>query len=126
TPSEQDRQRGAVELAAKLKSFEYRGQSLPTELKLSDQSPVADYFRQFPGLDAGPEFNNEGFWKLPIPVTTSITVDPQDVVIYDDEGYKPMKEFLKAHGIRHVLLTGYATDMCFCRTTAGYENLSKD
>ena len=28
--------------------------------------------------------------------------------------------------VRHVLLTGYATDMCFCKTTAGYENLSKD
>jgi hypothetical protein len=28
--------------------------------------------------------------------------------------------------VRHVLLTGYATDMCFCRTTAGYENLSRD
>ena len=25
-----------------------------------------------------------------------------------------------------MLLTGYATDMCFCRTTAGYENLSQD
>jgi uncharacterized protein with von Willebrand factor type A (vWA) domain len=25
-----------------------------------------------------------------------------------------------------VLLTGYATDMCYCKTTAGYENLSKD
>jgi len=25
-----------------------------------------------------------------------------------------------------VLLTGYATDMCFRRTTAGFENLSKD
>ena len=37
-----------------------------------------------------------------------------------------MKKFLKQKGIRHVLLTGYATDMCFCRTTAGYENLSKD
>jgi hypothetical protein len=24
------------------------------------------------------------------------------------------------------LLTGYATDMCFCKTTAGYENLSQD
>ncbi|MFZ9822628.1 MAG: hypothetical protein ACO3E9_02315, partial [Gemmataceae bacterium] len=29
-------------------------------------------------------------------------------------------------GIRHVLLTGYATDKCYCRTTAGYENLAKD
>jgi nicotinamidase-related amidase len=47
-------------------------------------------------------------------------------VIYDKEGYEPLKKFLLASGVRHVLLTGYATDMCFCRTTAGYENLSKD
>ena len=52
--------------------------------------------------------------------------EPDDVVIYDDDGYPPLKEFLKEHEIRHVLLTGYATDMCFCKTTAGYENLSKD
>ena len=25
-----------------------------------------------------------------------------------------------------MLLTGYATDMCYCRTTAGYQNLAKD
>ena len=25
-----------------------------------------------------------------------------------------------------MLLTGYATDMCFCKTTAGFENLAKD
>jgi nicotinamidase-related amidase len=37
-----------------------------------------------------------------------------------------LKDFLKQHDVRHVLLTGYATDMCFCRTTAGYENLSRD
>ena len=37
-----------------------------------------------------------------------------------------MRDFLKENKVRHVLLTGYATDMCYCRTTAGYENLSKD
>jgi len=37
-----------------------------------------------------------------------------------------LKQFLKQKEIRHVLLTGYATDMCFCRTTAGYQDLSKD
>jgi nicotinamidase-related amidase len=37
-----------------------------------------------------------------------------------------LRSFLKQNKIRHVLLTGYATDMCFCRTTAGYENLSRD
>ena len=125
-PSETDRQQGAKELAAKLNGFEYRGEPLPTELKLSQQTPVIDYFRQFPGLDAGPRFNNAGFWNQPIPVTKDVDVLPEDVVIYDAEGYEPLKQFLKATGVRHILLTGYATDMCFCRTTAGYENLSRD
>ena len=87
---------------------------------------MIDYFKQFPGLDAGPRYNGDGFWKLPIPVSTAVTVDPNDVVIYDAEGYAPLRDFLKKNGVRHVLLTGYATDMCFCKTTAGYENLSKD
>ncbi|OYV85214.1 MAG: hypothetical protein B7Z73_14015 [Planctomycetia bacterium 21-64-5] len=78
------------------------------------------------GLDAGAKYDNDGFWQLPIPVTRDIGVDADDVVIYDAEGYKPLKEFLGRLGVRHVLLTGYATDMCFCRTTAGYENLAKD
>ena len=55
-----------------------------------------------------------------------MSVYPNDVVIYDAEGYGPLRDFLKKNGVRHILLTGYATDMCFCKTTAGYENLSKD
>ena len=125
-PTDQERREGARELTAKLAAFKYLGEPLPADLLLSKDKPVIDYFAQFPGLDAGPKFNNDGFWKLPIPVTTDVDVDPNDVVIYDAEGYEPLKKFLKSAGIRHVLLTGYATDMCFCRTTAGYENLSKD
>ncbi|MHC4877246.1 MAG: isochorismatase family protein [Planctomycetota bacterium] len=125
-PTAAQRKAGARELAARLKSFDYRGQALPSELKLSNSQPVIDYFRQFPGLDAGPRYNNAGFWDLPIPVTSDISVDPDDVVLYDAEGYEVLRDFLKASGVRHVLLTGYATDMCFCRTTAGYENLSRD
>jgi nicotinamidase-related amidase len=87
---------------------------------------VIDYFKQFPGLDAGPRFNGKGFWDLPVPVTSDIEVDPDDILIYDLQGYEVLKTFLKENGIRHVLLAGYATDMCFCKTTAGYENLSKD
>jgi nicotinamidase-related amidase len=87
---------------------------------------VRDYFRQFPGLDASAKYNNSGFWDLPIPVVDVITVAPDDVVIYDGEGYPAMRDFLKQNGVRHVLLVGYATDMCYCKTTAGYENLSKD
>lgn len=125
-PSEADRRQGAAELDAKLNGFDYRGENVPRQLKLSADKPVIDYFRQFSGLDPGPRFNNAGFWDLPIPVTRDVEVDPEDVVIYDTPGYEPLKQFLKAGGIRHVLLTGYATDMCFCKTTAGFQNLSKD
>jgi nicotinamidase-related amidase len=125
-PTEAERREGARELKAKLAAFKYVGEPLLAELQLSADKPVIDYFRQFPGLDAGARFNNEGFWQLPIPVTTDVDVEPDDVIIYDAEGYEPLKKFLQSIGVRHVLLTGYATDMCFCKTTAGYENLSKD
>jgi nicotinamidase-related amidase len=125
-PTAAERRKGARELDQKLRSFAYKGQPLPARLELSDDKPVTDYFMQFPGLDSGAKYNNDGFWQLPIPVTRDVDVEPDDVIIYDAQGYKPLKEFLQSQGVRHVLLTGYATDMCFCRTTAGYENLSKD
>ncbi len=126
TPTEEERQNGKQELDDVLKGFVYTGSALPTKLNLSKQFPVRDYFSQFPGLDASDTYNNAGFWELPIPVTTDVDYHPQDVVIYDAEGYGPLRAFLKQNGIRHILLTGYATDMCFCKTTAGYENLAKD
>jgi nicotinamidase-related amidase len=125
-PGEAERREGAAELDRKLNGFDYRGEPIPARLTLSAATPVVDYFKQFSGLDPGPRFNNAGFWDLPIPVTRDVKVHPDDVVIYDAAGYEPLKEFLKAAGVRHVLLTGYATDMCFCKTTAGYDNLSKD
>lgn len=125
-PSAAEREEGKRELARILNEFDYRGQPLPAEIKLSAEQPVKDYFRQFPGLAAGPEYDNVGFWDLPIPVTSDITMAPDDVVFYDDDGYPALREFLKANKVRNVLLVGYATDMCFCLTTAGYKNLSED
>ena len=125
-PGPEERREGARELDAKLRGFEYRGEPLPANLSLSSEKPVVDYFKQFPGLDAGARFNNAGFWELPIPVTRDVEVSPNDVVIYDAEGYDKLLEFLRKNGVRHVLMTGYATDMCYARTCAGYENLSKD
>lgn len=125
-PTAQQREEGAKELAAKLGGFVYAGQPLPPTIGLSTDKPVIDYFKAFPGLDATAKYNNAGFWDLPIPVTKDIDYQPEDVVIYDAGGYDLLRDFLKQHGVRHVLLTGYATDMCFCRTTAGYENLSRD
>jgi hypothetical protein len=125
-PTTAERAAAARELHEKLNTFDYTGQPLPAEITLSSDKPVIDYFRQFPGLDAGAHYNHAGFWDLPVPITSDIDVAPDDVLIFDVEGYKPLKAFLQRHGVRHVLLVGYATDMCFCKTTAGYENLSKD
>jgi hypothetical protein len=124
-PTEADRAAGAKELDAKLRGFVYKGEPIPRTIELAAQ-PVVDYFKQFPGLDAGPRYNNAGFWDLPIPVTRDVTVHEDDVVIYDAAGYAPLREFLKGNKVRHVLLVGYATEQCYCKTTAGYENLSKD
>jgi nicotinamidase-related amidase len=125
-PTDEERKAGTKELEAKLKSFKYQAEPLPGKLTLSKEHAVIDYFKQFPGLDAGPRYNGAGFWDLPVPVTKDVDVEPDDVVLYDRQGYEPLRDFLKKHKVRHVLLAGYATDMCYCRTTAGYQNLSKD
>ncbi len=125
-PTKEETVAGHRELHDVLNAFKYEGESVPEQLTLSANQPVIDYFKQFSGLDPGPKFNNAGFWDLPIPVTSDVNVHPNDVVIYDAEGYALLRDFLKEQGVRHVLLTGYATDMCFCKTTAGFENLSKD
>lgn len=125
-PTSKQREEGMKELKEKLRGFVYKGDALPKRLTLSKDRPVVDYFKQFPGLDAGSRYNNAGFWDLPIPVTKDLQVEPEDVVIYDAPGYPPLKKFLQEHHVRHVLLTGYATDMCYCKTTAGYQNLSRD
>ncbi|RPI86279.1 MAG: hypothetical protein EHM42_06130, partial [Planctomycetaceae bacterium] len=124
TPAEREvARRGVLE---KLQSFDYHGGPLIEEIPVSVDLPVRDYFRQYGGTDASTRYNPKGFWDLPVPVTSDITVFPDDVLIFDVEGYEILRSFLKSHGVRHVLLVGYATDMCFCKTTAGYENLSKD
>ncbi|QDU80197.1 Isochorismatase family protein [Polystyrenella longa] len=125
-PTKEEREVARAAVLKKLAEFKYEGELIPQEITLSSETPVIDYFKQFPGIDSGPRYNGAGFWELPVPVTSDVTVEHDDVLIFDREGYKPLKEFLKANGIRHILLTGYATDMCFCKTTAGYENLSRD
>lgn len=125
-PSHDERQEGERELKAKLATFDYLGQAVPGSILLNSETPAQSYFKQFPGLDAGPSFDGPGFWELPIPVMKSIQVDLRDFVIYDGEGYPSLRGFLRKQGIRHILLAGYNTDMCVCSTTAGYKNLAKD
>jgi hypothetical protein len=125
-PTADERRQAEKDLKAKLASLPYKGDSLPKHMTLSSDKPVADYFRQFAGLESGPRYNGVGFWDMPVPVTKDIDVEPDDVLIFDVEGYARLRDFLTNNRIRNILLTGYATDMCYCRTTAGYENLSKD
>ncbi|WP_299467387.1 isochorismatase family protein [uncultured Gimesia sp.] len=125
-PTKAEREQARKDLKIQLMSLSYAGESLPVQFTLSKELPVIDYFKQFSGLSAGDRFNGKGFWNVPVPVTSDITVHDEDVLIFDREGYEPLKLFLKKQGIRHILLTGYATDMCFCKTTAGYENLARD
>ena len=126
TPSDADRIAGREALHKALHEFRYEGAALPDTLEISTTHPVIDYFQQFPGLDASAKYNNAGFWDLPVPVCRDVTMDDNDIVIYDADGYSVLRDFLRQNGVRHVILTGYATDMCFCKTTAGYENLSRD
>lgn len=125
-PGAKDREHGRRELKVKLDAFRYRAGPLPSTINVAAATPSVDYFRQFPGLDAGAAYDGPGFWDLPIPVMQSIAVAPDDVVIYDGEGYPALRDFLEKQGIRHVLLAGYNTDMCVCSTTAGYRNLARD
>jgi len=125
-PSAEERAEGKKELAEILNRFNYNAGNLPERIELSSENTVADYFRQFPGLDAGDHYNGPEFWELPVPVVDTIDVAPDDVVHYDEDGYPAIRDFLKENGIRHVLMTGYATDMCYISTTCGYENFSKD
>jgi hypothetical protein len=125
-PTRKDRLQGQKTLEAKLQGFSYRGESLPTSIAVSSETPTVEYYRQFPGLDATARYDHAGFWDLPIPVMKPIETALDDLVIYDGEGYPALRSFLKARGVRHVLLAGYNTDMCVCATTAGYKNLSQD
>jgi len=125
-PEPAERAAAQKELHQILNSFRYQGGELPSEIQLSSDNTVRDYFRQFPGLDAGDHYNNAGFWRLPIPVCAAVDMSHDDVVIYDADGYDVLRDFLKKNAVRNVILVGYATDMCFCKTTAGYENLSRD
>jgi hypothetical protein len=82
-PTDSHKAAGKMELDRVLNDFVYHGDPLPGTLTLSNDLPVADYLRQFPGLDAGAKYNHAGFWSLPVPVMADIEVASDDVVIYD-------------------------------------------
>jgi len=107
-PTPEERKQGVLELEAKLRGFKYRGEPLPATLSLSDDKPVVDYFKQFPGLDAVSRFNNAGFWDLPIPVTRDIQCTPMTWSSMTQKAMRSCVNFFAqrspsraAHGVCH-------------------------
>lgn len=125
-PEELDAERGERLLAELLSEHKFAGNPLMKELTLDADTPVKSYFQQTPSTDAGHHYNGPGFWELPMPIVKCLQRGPNDTVFYDGEGYPKVYDYLKNSGVRHILLTGYATDMCVIGTTCGYNNLSKD
>jgi hypothetical protein len=127
TPPEQLRPaEGRRRLAELLGSWDFTGRPLPTELVLDPDRPARSYMVQTPSTNAYEGYNGEGFWELPMPIHAALDFQPTDLVFYDGEGYELVRDYLKSRGIRHVLLGGYATDMCVKATTCGYDNLCQD
>lgn len=127
TPPEQlDAAEGEKRLRKLLGAHSFEGTPLATEIELDPEHPAHSYMLQTPSTDAYHGHNGEGFWQLPMPVHDALERRPSDLVFYDAEGYDKVRDYLKRQGIRHVLLTGYALDMCVKATTCGYANLCED
>jgi nicotinamidase-related amidase len=125
-PEAVDPKRGERMLRKILDRRRFRGWPVPRRFRLDPESPVRSYMDQTPSTEHGTRRNGPGFWNLPMPIATAVECGPRDMVFYDGEGYDKVRDALRKAGIRHVLLTGYATDMCVIRTTCGYQNLSRD
>jgi hypothetical protein len=118
--------KGQQQLRALLDRWSFTGEPLVTELTLDPNAPVSSYFAQTPSTHVCARYDRDFCKHLPMPLSTGIQHRPEDLVFYDDEGYPKVRDFLKGRGIRHVLLTGYNTDICVIKTTCGYLNLAGD
>ncbi len=126
-PEQLDVERGERLLAELLSKHPFAGHPLRRTLTLDPHAPpVRNYFEQTPSTDAGDFYNGAGYWQLPMPISQALERGRNDLVFYDGEGYPKVRDYLKKMGVRHILLTGYCTDMCVISTTCGYNNLSQD
>jgi len=125
-PDQLDPARGEALLAECLAAHPFAGEALPRTLSLDAAPPLRSYLDATPSTDASDRYNGEAYWDLPMPVSAAVAREPEDLVFYDGEGYPKVRDYLQSRGVRHVLLLGYATDMCVRATTCGYENLSRD
>lgn len=125
-PEQLDPAEGERRLRDILRGHEFAAEPLVAELNLDDNRLVHSYFSHTPSTNAGDRYNGAGYWQLPMPVHQVVERAPTDLVFYDGEGYELVRDYLRERGVRHVLLCGYATDMCVRATTCGYDNLCLD
>ena len=88
TPTAEERTQGEHELEEKLASLQLQGRAAAGEadaLGRTSRSPTTS--GSSPASTPGRGTTVAGFWDVPIPVTKDIDVDPDDVVIFDAEGY---------------------------------------
>lgn len=125
-PEQLDPAEGERLLRETLAAHSFTAEPLVEELCLDDERPLQSYLGQTPSTDAGERVNGAAYWELPMPVHRAVQREPTDLVFYDGEGYALVRDYLRQQGVRHVLLCGYATDMCVRATTCGYDNVSSD
>ncbi len=106
--------------------WSFAGDELAGEAQLDPLCPVSSFFQQTPATQTCHRYDRDFREHLPMPLSAALNHHREDLVFYDDAGYPKIRDFLKARGVRHVLLAGYATDMCVARTSSGYEKLCRD
>ena len=126
SPSALNVPEGRRQLRELLDNWQFKGDGLIPELELDPDAPVSSYFSKAPSTQTCPRYDRDFRLRLPMPLSAGIRHAPEDLVFYDEEGYPKVRDFLKGRGIRHILLFGYATDMCLIRTTCGYQNFCRD
>jgi hypothetical protein len=125
-PEALDVEEGERQLGRTLDAWSFSGDAIPSTFELDSRHPVSSYFAHAPSTHTCHGYDGDFRTHLPMPLSVGIQHAPDDLVFYDGEGYEPVRDFLRARGIRHILLAGYATDMCVISTTCGYKNLSRD
>lgn len=91
-----DNKKISIEVKEQLKKEIYhKGQPLPVDLKLNQNLPVTTaYFEAFGYAMTEPYMPPELFSQAPLPISKNINYNSDDIVFFDSDGYKKLKEYL--------------------------------
>ena len=97
---------GEKKLRELLAARTFKGSAPEENLELDPHAPLTDYFRKTVSSHASSRYNGDGFGDIPIPLVKGIQRCPNDIIFYDGDGYERIRDYLKARGIRHILVLG--------------------